>query len=355
MEKNFYKVLLDKVNNGTQCAVVTYLKFDSEKKGQIEDKFMLTMEEINNKTLPFCEEVYEKITLSLETGKLQNVNIEDNKMVFIEPVVPEPRLIIFGGGHIGKPLCEFAARVGFKVTLVDDRPFFANTERFPEADNVICESFEKSFGMLNLRKSDFIVIITRGHKHDGVVLREILKHDLTYIGMIGSKRRVRGMMEELTLEGHNSNSLERVNAPIGLDIGAITPDEIAISIVSQIISYKNKGVLSKLGKSFSFPEFDSEVAEKICEDSPIPKALVTILSSKGSVPRKAGAKMVAYYDGRTVGSIGGGCSEAGVITSARDLMRSSGFLIEHVDMTGDVAESEGMVCGGTMEVLVEVF
>ena len=87
----------------------------------------------------------------------------------------------------------------------------------------------------------------------------------------------------------------------------------------------------------------------------MPKVIVTILSSKGSVPRKAGAKMIAYLDGRTVGSIGGGCSESGVISKAREIMLSKGFLIEYVDMTGDVAESEGMVCGGVMEVLVESF
>ncbi|NTW45162.1 MAG: XdhC family protein, partial [Anaerolineaceae bacterium] len=108
------------------------------------------------------------------------------------------------------------------------------------------------------------------------------------------------------------------------------------------------------GKKFSFPEFDMEVIEKISESSEIPKALLTILSTKGSVPRKAGAKMAVYYDGRTIGSIGGGCSEAGVITNARRIMLDKGFIIQHVDMTGDVAESEGMVCGGIMDVLIEV-
>ena len=87
----------------------------------------------------------------------------------------------------------------------------------------------------------------------------------------------------------------------------------------------------------------------------MPKVLITILSSKGSVPRKAGAKMIAYYDGRTIGSIGGGCSEAAVISKAREIMTKDGFLIEHVDMTGDVAQDEGMVCGGIMEVLIESF
>jgi xanthine dehydrogenase accessory factor len=273
----------------------------------------------------------------------------------MEPFIPKPRLIVFGGGHIAKPLSEFASRVGFAVTVIDDRPSFANSSRFPEAEKVICEDFEKSFNLINLRKFDYVVIITRGHRYDGVVLREVLKHDLSYVGMIGSKRRVKGMMGELLNEGFSKDKLDLVNSPIGIDIGAITPDEIAISIISQLISYKNKGSVNKYGESFSLPEFDIEVAEKVFEKSSMPKALLTILSSKGSVPRKAGAKMVAYLDGRTVGSIGGGCSEAGVVTKAREIMLDKGFLIEHVDMTGDAAEAEGMVCGGIMEVLVEVF
>ncbi len=186
-------------------------------------------------------------------------------------------------------------------------------------------------------------------------MRKVLKYDLNYIGMIGSKRRVSAMREELIKEGFAKAKLDLVNAPIGLDISAITPDEIAISIVSQLISYKNKASIDKFGKSFAFQEFDAEVTKKAAEESILPKAIVTILSSKGSVPRKSGAKMVAYYDGRTVGSIGGGCSEAGVLIKAKNIILDKGFLIEHVDMTDDVAESEGMVCGGVMEVLIEAF
>ena len=163
------------------------------------------------------------------------------------------------------------------------------------------------------------------------------------------------MMEEIAGEGFPKDKLDSVNSPIGLDIGAVTPDEIAISIIAQLISVKNKSVQSKYGKDCIFPEFDAEVADRISEESEVPRALITVLSSKGSVPRKAGAKMIAYLDGRTIGSIGGGCSEAGVIARARELMHDKGFIIEHVDMTGAAAESEGMVCGGVMEVLVEVF
>ena len=355
MLENLYEELLKKVNAGYQCVMLTYLDLYGVRKGSIVEKILLTSEDIENKSFPLNDNIYREIQLSINTGKIQTIKIEDNKELLIEPFIAKPRLIVFGGGHIAKPLVEFASRVNFSVTVIDDRPFFANAGRFPEAEKVICEGFDKSFNLIKLRKSDYVVIITRGHRHDGVVLRGVLKHDLSYVGMIGSKRRVKGMMEELLNEGFSKDKLNLVNSPIGIDIGAITPDEIAISIIAELISFKRKGNINKFGESFILPEFDIEVAEKIFEKSEMPKALITILSSKGSVPRKAGAKMVAYFDGRTVGSIGGGCSEAGVISKAREIMINKGFLIEHVDMTGDVGESEGMVCGGVMEVLVESF
>jgi xanthine dehydrogenase accessory factor len=327
--------------------MLTYLDSHSGRNGSISDKIVLTEEDIEKKSYSLNDDIYEKVSLSFGTGKPQMVTIEENTSILVEPFLPKPRLIIFGGGHVSKPLSEFASRVGFSVTMVDDRPFFANTTRFPEAERVICESFEKSFGLINLRKSDFVVIVTRGHRYDALVLSEVLNHTLSYIGMIGSSRKVNGMKEELLSQGFSKEKLDSICAPIGIEINSITPDEIAISIVAQLISYKNKVYINKSGEKFNFPEFDIEVAEKISKESSMPKALLTILSSKGSVPRKAGAKMVAYYDGRTIGSIGGGCSEAEVITKARDIMSDKGFLIEHVDLTGEVAETEGMACGSS--------
>lgn len=353
--RNFYKKMLEKVNEGNSGVMLTYLNLRDKRNGTVGSKLILTGEQVERREYPFASEIYDKIILALESGMLQMAETGKNKAVLIEPFIPKPRLIVFGGGHVAVPVAELGARVGFSVTVIDDRPVFANQNRFPKADSVICESFEKSFELVNLKSSDFVVIITRGHRYDGLVLRRVLKNDLSYVGMIGSKRRVRAMMEELHNEGYPKEKLDAVNSPIGLEIGAITPDEIAISIVAQLISYKNVRVLKTRDKDFSFTELDVEVTEEVSRESEVPRALVTILSSKGSVPRKAGAKMVAYLDGRTVGSIGGGCSEAGVLAKARDLMLDKGFMIEHVDMTGDVAESEGMVCGGVMEVLVEVF
>lgn len=355
MENRLYKDLLSNINNGVQCVMLTYLNPKDNTSGSIEKKILLTSEEIENKALPLDEGIYEGINNSISTGKIEKVNTNDNKLIIIEPFFPRPRLIVFGGGHIAKPLVEFSSKVGFCVSVIDDRPYFANTVRFPEAEEVICEDFGKSFDLINFRKSDFVVIVTRGHRHDGLVLRNVLKHDVRYVGMIGSKRRVKGMMEELLSEGFPKEALDNVNSPIGLDIDAVTPDEIAISIVAELISFKNKCITSNQSKKHSFPDFDSEVISKIYKEDDMPKAILTILSSKGSVPRKAGAKMISYLDGRTLGSIGGGCSEAEILNKSRELMLDKGYSIEKVDMTGDVAESIGMVCGGVMDVLVEVF
>lgn len=353
MFNKLYDDLLKKVNNGNQCVILTFLNNNTE--GSIKEKLLLSKNDIDNKTLPLDDMVYEGINKAISLEQIHTVNTSDNKLVIIEPYCPKPRLIVFGGGHIAKPLSEFASRVGFLVTVIDDRPYFANTLRFPHAEEVICEDFKKACDNIDFRPSDFVVIVTRGHKHDGLVLRNVINHDLRYIGMIGSKRRVKGLKDELISEGFYKEALDNINSPIGMDIYAITPDEIAISIVGELISFKNRRVVNNKPMKHSYPEFDVDVISKINNEDPMPKALLTILSSKGSVPRKAGAKMITYLDGRTLGSIGGGCSEAEVLTKARQMMGSGGFSIEHVDMTGEVAESIGMVCGGTMNVLIEVF
>lgn len=353
MYEVIYKDLLNSLNNGDKCVMLTYLNFHDNVSGSIEDKFFLNQDDINRKSKALDNDIYERINTSLSNGKIETVHIDEDRLALIEPFFPKPRLIIFGGGHIAKPLVEFASKVGFSITVIDDRPYFANSIRFPEAEKVICEDFQKSFNLIEFKQSDFVVIITRGHRHDKLVLSNVLKNNLSYVGMIGSKRRVKGMMEELISEGYSKEALDKVNSPIGLDIGAVTPEEIAISIVSQLISFKNKGNITS--KKFVYPEFDKELFLEISKEASIPRATLTILSSKGSVPRKPGAKMVTYLTGKTLGSIGGGCSEANILNTARSIMTNNGFSIQEVDMTGDVAESVGMVCGGIMDVIIEVF
>ncbi len=154
--------------------------------------------------------------------------------VFVEPIKALPVVYVFGAGHIAQPLSKMASIAGFKVTIIDDRPTFANEERFPEADAVHSEGFNESFDKLNINKNSYVVIVTRGHLHDQLVLKWALGTDARYIGMIGSKRKIDTVYKNLQQEGIPEGEFKRVHAPIGLDIGAETPEEIAVSILAEI-------------------------------------------------------------------------------------------------------------------------
>lgn len=350
MSENVYKKLLDIVDSGKKAAMVT--NFENK------EKFILTEEDL------FAEDqepaadkmICDKAKYALITGNLEFYKASDNESYLIEPYFPEPKLIIFGGGHIAKPLCILGKRAGFNVTVIDDRPSFANTANFPDADRVICESFEKCFDRISINQATFAVIVTRGHRHDLDCLRKVLKYKTAYTGMIGSKRRVKGVIEILNEEGFDKEAIENVKAPIGLEIGAVTPDEIAVSIVAQLIQYRRIVYATKNNPEkikTNWPEFDRDVLVELGKEDGEPKALVTIISTKGSSPRKSGAKMLVWPHGGITGSIGGGCSEGAVINNARYILRNGGYVIQRVDLTGEVAEEEGMVCGGIMDVAIE--
>ncbi len=348
MFNDIYKNLSDELSYGNEAVMLTFMKPISSKKGSIANKYILVKDNLESNPLfmNMDEALRQKVLFAFDSGNLQLI---DNKeeAILVEPYFPKPRLIILGGGHVAKPVAEFGAKVGFSVVVVDDRPSFANPSRFPEADEVICESFENCFPQLNIRKSDFVVIVTRGHRHDGICLRNTLAYNPAYIAM----------KEELLNEGYSKEQIDSVNSPIGLDIGAVTPEEIAISIIAEVISFRRaRGNTAKeSGMKFNWPEFDAAVVDEMTRETETPRALITIISSKGSVPRKAGAKMIVWLDGKIMGSIGGGCSEASIITIARNTILNKEYTIEHVDMTGNVAEDEGMVCGGIMDVLIESF
>lgn len=303
--------------------------------------------------LVFDSNLDEIIKESLEDG-IPHYLKQGEEQTIAEPYYPEERLVILGGGHIAIPLVEFAAKTGFQVTLVDDRLSFANTQRFPLAKQVLCDNFEHAMKELKIKESDYVVIITRGHRYDSACLQSICQgEEPSYVGMIGSRRRTAIVKEMLEAQGCNHDRLSRVHTPIGLAIGAITPEEIAISILAELISHKRLGGLDTKKRNCS--DMDYEVLQVLAEETDVPKAVITVVHTKGSVPRGAGAKMTVYRDGRILGSIGGGCSEAAVIGQARQMIGSDTFKIVDIDLTGEAAEEEGMVCGGIMTVLIEDF
>ncbi len=273
----------------------------------------------------------------------------DKTQVFCEKIGSRKNLVICGAGHVSIPIIKLAQSLGFYITVIDDRPFFANNARRAEAEQVICDTFAAGLEQVAGSLDTYFVIVTRGHRYDIDCLRMAMGKPNAYIGMMGSKKRVRLVKEQLAGEGIPQALLEQVHTPIGLAIGAETPEEIAVSIMAEIIQEKNTGrknsVYDKTLLSYLTGEMKMEGSSVLC----------TIVEKKGSAPREVGTKMLILEDGTIVGTIGGGCAESSVIQKGLHMLRSgqSALQLESVDMTGKEAEEAGMVCGGTILVLME--
>jgi xanthine dehydrogenase accessory factor len=160
--------------------------------------------------------------------------------IFVEPLLPQALLYIFGAGHVSVSLYKVAKDSGFSVTVIDDRATYASRERFPEAQEVIAEDFDQAMARLALTEAAYIVIVTRGHRDDMRILRWAVQTKARYVGMIGSRRKTIGIFRELQKEGLPASLFDHVYAPIGLDIGASTPEEIAVSITAELIAVRRK-------------------------------------------------------------------------------------------------------------------
>jgi len=190
---------------------------------------LIAMKDATPQTVPF--ELTEKKGGLVCGGKV---------LVYIEPVVPEPRLIILGAGHVGKALSKVAGFSGFKVTVADDRTEYANREFLPDADDVIVSDFDAVFRKVPVDRSMYIVIATRGHNHDLEALKAALRTDAQYIGLMGSRRKKALLFKTLQSEGFSEDDISRVIIPVGLPISSVTPEEIAVSIMAQIIRQRRE-------------------------------------------------------------------------------------------------------------------
>ena len=163
--------------------------------------------------------------------------------LYLEAHRAPPELVIVGAGHIARPLCRLGAMLGFRVRVLDDRPEFATRERFPEAEEVRRADFSDPFRGIPMGPETHLVLVTRGHRYDYEALRDVLRRpaEPAYVGMIGSRRRVRAALEQLSREGIDPERMARVHAPVGLDIGAETPEEIAVAIAAEIVRVRRGG------------------------------------------------------------------------------------------------------------------
>ena len=180
-----------------------------------------------------------KLTFSLnhEAGNDSGLICGGTLEVYVEPILPQPMLYIFGGGHVSTALARAAHLAGFGIGVIDDRESFANAERFPMAQE-IHSSYQEAFEKLKPNNATYLVIVTRGHKDDMDVLRWAASTQARYIGMIGSRRKVISVYSALEKEGVSPERLARVYAPVGLEIGALTPEEIAISIAAELVAVR---------------------------------------------------------------------------------------------------------------------
>ena len=271
----------------------------------------------------------------------------DDQQILCEPLGSRPSLIICGAGHISMPLIQIGRMLEFYVTVIDDRPQFANNARNLNADHVICNSFAKGLREIPETSNNYFVIVTRGHRYDVDCLEEVIDRANSYIGMIGSRKRIANVKEVLLDKGILREALDHIHMPIGLDIKAETPEEIAIAIMAEIIQVKNT--------TYATYHYSKELLSALAAPSSesMKKALAVIIRRHGSAPRNIGTKMLVFEDGSAIGTLGGGCAEAEVLEKARDCIRHHKASTMHIDMTGRQVEDEGMVCGGIIDVFIE--
>jgi xanthine dehydrogenase accessory factor len=237
-----FRKILDIQKRGGAGLIVTVVTTDRWQKDTVPRLFLVPGAEPVG-SLPGMEAVAEEIAKNIPLALKQKdprlvVSRDDlggSVELFVDPIRSDPVLYIFGGGHVSAQIIPLASRVGFKVEVIDDRPEFADPAKFPNAARVHQYPFEGVLGRIPVDESSYLVIVTRGHIHDKTVLEQCLRTKAKYIGMIGSRRKKAMIYEKLLEEGFTKSDLDRVHAPIGLDIGAETPEEIAVSIVAELI------------------------------------------------------------------------------------------------------------------------
>lgn len=343
MKKNFYNNLSNKLNSNREVFVISVTKGICNGRSIVGEKVLKSKDSIfseDERDKEFWNSILDKVDFSKGTHLLE---LEDKVELFIEYITGKPHLVICGGGHIALPLCSIAKMLDFDVTVIDDRIEFANNERFPIADKVLCKEFNEALEEVNANKSSYFVIVTRGHKDDRKCLEKILKKDFFYVGMIGSKSKVAFVINNMLENGYRKEEINKVHTPIGLSIGGQTPAEIAVSIAGEIILEKNKKEASNIEES---------TLNSICNRKE-PMVLATIIEKHGSSPRGVGTKMLIYENKEFIGTIGGGSIENAVYEKALELIKNKESFVGEYDLSNSAASKLGMACGGTLKVLFE--
>lgn len=250
---SLYGRLLDFVKNGTPAIVYTLIDGNGypgmPEGGRLllagDEKYgSLGLPQLDERMLARAGHIFSQSAPSTDLIEVDTAgpNEEIFKFTLLEDLYfPQKKLIIFGGGHVAQPLAEIASILGFVTVVIDDRADFVSTERFPRADKLICASLPAGLPEDEVNSLTSVVIITRGHQYDRLCLKSVIHSKACYIGMIGSSGKVRQTFQSLMAEGISKKTLEKVSAPIGLDLGGQKPGEIALSILAEIVAHGNEG------------------------------------------------------------------------------------------------------------------
>ncbi|TCS79006.1 XdhC family protein [Pectinatus cerevisiiphilus] len=327
--KEIYKKILDLYKQKKTFYIVTALT------PKIDEKFLAEYADVK------------KMGVDPDREKLPKVIVKDEKKYFIESINNTPTVVIAGGGHVALAIAKLAKFLEFDVVVIDDRAEFVTQERFPYAQRYaedVETALQRDFGA-----DAYYVIVTRGHKDDFRALNAVLaKKYYRYVGMIGSKQKVGITMKKLEAKGYPQQTLEQIHAPIGLSIGAITPEEIAVSILAEIIEVKSAFVGDRSQHNV-FTALEKISTSQLKQNA----AIATIIEKHGSSPRGVGSKMLVTEKGEVFGSIGGGAVEYAAQKKCAEISSTKTATLIEYDLGLQNTSKLGMICGGRIKVLIE--
>ena len=264
--------------------------------------------------------------------------------VFLERISGKKKLVICGAGHVALALIRFATSIGYHVTVIEDREAFAGRAREAGAHRVICQPFGEALDSIPGDPSTAFVIMTREHSHDVECLRRILPKTYVYAGMMGSRSRSENIRQQLIEKGADAGRVAEVHMPIGLPIGSRTPEEIAVSVIAELIQ-----VMNAADPGEGWPEGMTAELATLDETDTVKGVLAMIIEKNGEAPRRPGTRMWVRRDGSFLGTVGGGYAEAVILETAGKMMRENC----RESRTVRVSMKKGtMYCGGDISVLM---
>lgn len=268
--------------------------------------------------------------------------------VFAERFGAQPQLVVCGGGHVATAVVKLAKLLGLPVLAMDDREEYAAALREAGADPVLCAPFAQALQAVPGGAETYFIVVTRAHAYDVDCLKQILPKPAAYVGMMGSHGRAVLVRRQLLEAGLDAKRVEALYAPIGLAIGSQTAEEIALSILAQVVQIKNARPQTE---GFT-PALLQAMAQ--AEETGTPAVLATIVARHGSTPRDVGAKMLVLPEGKPVGSVGGGIMEYHAVQKALEMLDGTGPAVQYLHLSADGKNEDAAVaaCGGSMELLL---